>query len=166
MLQSQAMQNVNFTEVKLTDLSDITHQILLSEHDRFDTPEFKIIRYIGIYKYGSEGKGDFTYIRAVCQSACEAWWSKATILDFSQLDYQWGDEMDSAIGMAEPLVILVGEKCRKALKTLWPDEYDDFCCDTMEQAITLARTKIIRHDEQLEQQHQERNKQWSEEDKE
>jgi hypothetical protein len=67
---------------------------------------------------------------------------------------------DSVTGLARPLVIVVGDKCRGALKTLWPDEYEDFCCDTMEQAIALARTKVTRYNDELEKLHQ----QWNEEE--
>jgi hypothetical protein len=81
------MQNIHFNEVKLAGLSQITHQILLSEHENSETPEFKVIRYIGIYKPGSAGADDFAYIYGVFNLS-EIWFSEATILDFSQLDYR------------------------------------------------------------------------------
>ena len=145
---------MNFSEVNYSDLSSITHQVLLSEHPRFAIPEFKIIRFIGVYRHGSQGKGDALYIESAAAAAEVAWHSETNVLDFSALEYQWGDEMEDIFSFGweplircqRPLAVIVSAKCRDALKSLLTSAYEYDCRDTLEEAVKLAREKRIEYD--------------------
>lgn len=138
-----------FTEVTTANLSNITHKVLLSEHPRFGVPEFKIIKFIGSYRHGSAGADDELYIRAACEAAHAAWYSEANIIDFTDLEYHWGDEIERIFSFGyeganqcqHPLAVVVSEKCRKALQSLLTEEYEDYCRDTLDKAIGLAQEK-------------------------
>ena len=140
---------MNLTEVSLDELSQIRYTVLLSEHKPFATPEFKIIRYKGTYRDGSAGATDADYIMATSKAAHEAWYSETNILDFTELTYRWGDEMENVFGLGwdrvtrcqHPLVVVVGDGCRGALKSLLLSEYEEYCCETLEEALVFAREK-------------------------
>jgi len=148
---------MKLTEVTFSDLSNIVHQIFISEHQRFATPDFKIIKFVGVYDYGSAGANDGLYIRAIYEAVHTAWYTHANILDFTELDYQWGDQMDhvfnfgwnSYIQYQHPLVVIVGERCREALQSLLTSNYQKDCCDTLEEAIQLAKQKHLDHEKHL-----------------
>lgn len=143
------MDEVRLRQMTFAELSDLRHETFTSEQQPFLTPEFLVIRYVGVYKPGGAGRGDALYIVATAKAAREAWYSNSTILDFRELEYVWGDEMewvtsitwDRVIRYHAPLTIVVGEKCRGALKSLLRDEYDKFCVETLEQAYAMGRQK-------------------------
>jgi hypothetical protein len=143
------MEEIRLRPVTLEELSGLRHETFTSEERPFATPEFLVIRYSGTYRDGSAGRGDALYIVATAKAAREAWHSRSTVLDFRDLAYAWGDEMERVTSIGwnpvirfhTPLGIVVGEKCRTALKLLLRDEYDRFCVDTLEQAYLLCRRK-------------------------
>lgn len=147
---------MKFIEVTYADLSDITHKIFVSEYPRRVTPRFKIIRFTGVYRPGGAGRDDALYIVAACEAAHEAWYSQhANILDFTALDYQWGDEMEwvfrfgwyQSLKYQHPLAIVVGDRCRKALQSLMKTRYDDYCRNSLPAAIRLAKQKHLSFEE-------------------
>lgn len=159
---------MKFSEVTYGELSSLTHEVLLSTHvRRYGLPLVKVIRYRGVYRAGTPGRPDALYIRATSQAAHEAWYSLANILDFSELEYVWGDNMAWAFSLGwngykveqHPLAVVVGGRCREALESLLRDEYDLFCRDTMAQAIVLARQKIELTRERGEREKAERRRQ-------
>jgi hypothetical protein len=143
------MDEVRLRPVTLAELSGLRHETFTSEQQPFLTPEFLVIRYTGAYRPGGEGRGDALYIVATAKAAREAWYCNATILDFRELEYVWGDEMewvtsitwDRAISYHAPLALVVGEKCRGALRSLLRDQYATFCVETLEQAFVMGRQK-------------------------
>lgn len=151
------MDEVRLRPVTLAELSDLQHEVAIAEGPWFRPPDFLVIRYWGTYRYGSAGKGDALYIVATAAAACKAWWSPCTILDFRDLEYRWGDEMgwitditwDPVIRTHAPLAIVVGAKCRDALRSLLREEYERFCVDTLKQAFTLCRQQEQEYDECL-----------------
>jgi hypothetical protein len=163
---------MKFSEVAYSDLSSITHKIFVHKRPRYVTSELKIIKFIGSYGHGGAGANDALYIRAACEAAHTAWYSKANILDFTELDYQWGDEMqgvlafgwDKVIKYQYPLAVVVGDSCRKALQSLFvfanhqthTSNYQDYCRDTLEEAIELAEQKHIAYKEYLDKWFKER----------
>lgn len=146
-----------FSEVSYADLSDITHKIFISDHAQFITPELKIIKFFGHYRYGSAGSNDAHYIYAACKAAHTAWHTDANIIDFTELAYQWGDEMEGIFSFGwdrhtksqHPLAVIVGDSCREALRSLLGSQYQEDCRDTIDEAITLVKQKRVQQEEYL-----------------
>ena len=140
-------------EVTLQELSAIQHEIMLAPCAPFSIPDFKVIAYKGIYSHGSMGSQDARYIVATAKAAHEAWYSSAIILDFTELDYQWGDEMDWVLSIGHQphincsysLAIIVGSKCESALRTLWADDYEQLCFNSLEQALKALKGKVAKY---------------------
>ena len=151
------MDEVRLRPVSFAKLSGLRHETFTSEERPFVTPEFLVIRYFGAYRDGSAGHGDALYIVATAEAARKAWYSRCTVLDFRDLRYTWGDEMewvtsigwDRVLQCHEPLGIVVGEKCRAALKSLLRDEFEKICADTIEQVLALCRRQEQEYKQRL-----------------
>jgi hypothetical protein len=73
------------------------------------------------------------------------------------LEYHWGDNMqwitgitwDGGLRLRWPLAVVVGDKCRKALRSLLREEYEGLCVETLEEAFTLCRQKAREHEQRL-----------------
>ena len=151
------MDEVRLHRITFAELSVLRHEMLLSEERPFDISELLVIRYFGAYRDGSAGRGDALYIIATAEAARKAWHSRFTVLDFRQLQYAWGDEMewvtsigwDREIQCHQPMGIVVGEKSRAALKSLLGDGYEKFCADTIEQVLALCRQQEQEYQERL-----------------
>ncbi|WP_284620756.1 hypothetical protein [Aquabacterium humicola] len=139
---------MKLSTITLEQLSSLTHEVKLPE-ERSRSPFFKVISYHGEYRYGSGGNADARYIVATATAAHEAWFTEGIVIDFSDLKYEWGDEMEWVLGIAQggptgcsfPLVIIVGAKCKPAIQTLIPDEYADFCVESLDDALLLLEQK-------------------------
>jgi hypothetical protein len=151
------VDDVRLRPVTFAELSGLRHETFTSGERAFVIPEFLVIRYFGAYRDGSAGHGDALYIVAIAEAARKAWDSRCTVLDFRDLHYAWGDEMewvksigwDRVLQCHEPLVIVVGEKCRTAFKSLLRDEYEKFCADTIEQALAQGRRLETEYQQRL-----------------
>lgn len=151
------MGDVRLRAVTYADLSALRHEVAVADGPRFQPPEFLVIRYFGSYRDGAEGEPDAKYILAAAAAAREAWWSPCTILDFQELEYHWGDNMewvtgitwDKGVRLAWPLAIVVGNRCRKALRSLLREEYEGLCVETLEEAFALCRQKARQHEQRL-----------------
>ena len=95
-------------QVEYSDLSSITHTVFVSRYERFQYPEFLVIRYTGEYRVGSAGNPDANYIFATATGAHAAWHSNAIILDFTDLSYTWGDDMERVLGVAWNPILKMG----------------------------------------------------------
>lgn len=141
---------MQLVEVTLEDLSSIRHKVFLSPCEDFSIPEFKIISFQGIYGHESAGKKDAKYLVASIKAAHEAWYTAGTIFDFSELSYEWGDEMDWVLDCLDrsptnciyPLAIVVGQKSDAGLRSLLNNSYKDLCYEKTEDAINALRHKI------------------------
>jgi hypothetical protein len=151
------MDEIRLHPVTYTELSSLRHEVAISEGPRFQTPEFLVVRYSGSYRYGAEGKGDALYIVSTATAARKAWWSPSTILDFRDLEYHWGDEMewissivwDPGIRAYEPFAVVVGDNCRQSLRSLLREDYQNFCVETLEVAFAQCRRKAQEHKQLL-----------------
>lgn len=143
--------------------SNIRYEFQL-ETDR-SKPRILIAKFIGTYRPGSSGAPDACFIIGITTAACEMWGPSALILDFRQLSYVWGDEMDWLLGdfgetMRRPTAIVGSELCLPAIGTLLYDETSTIPAtdaenifDNLDEAITYlhsrtrkqARKKIGRH---------------------
>jgi hypothetical protein len=137
-------------EVKYHQLSKLKHKILVSEHDPIHIPTYKILKFTGNYREGLKGREDSRYIIASLKAAHHAWESLALILDFSQLDFKWGEDMNDVIDVGFqfiiecefPIVIVVGDGCKQGMRKLLRQDYDVYCRDNMDDALKLAKRKI------------------------
>lgn len=150
-----------FKEVFLTDLSDITVNHFISEHKPLSTPEYLVLKYTGTYQSGAAGRSDALFIVSTAKAAQEAWFTKMVILDFSELSYQWGDEMawvyglgwDRVLRFDRPLAIIVGDLCKDALKSLAPDDFEARCVEDLASAQRLARKQLKAYEHHLKNVH-------------
>jgi hypothetical protein len=151
------MTEVRLRPVTYSELSSLRHEVAVADSPPFQAPEFLVIRYFGSYRDGAEGEPDARYILAAAAAAREAWWSHSTILDFRELQYRWGDNMrwvtrigwDSGMRLHWPLAVVVGERCRDAMRSLLRDEYQGLCVESLEEAFALCRQKV--REQQLEE---------------
>jgi len=145
---------MELSPVSFKSLSSITYVIALPRHERFKTPEFVHVSFSGRYRDGAEGAPDATFIVAIMEAVQRAWYSECLIIDLTDLTYEWGDNMAWVYGIGwsgktrchKPLAIIVSEKCRKALRTLSPDDFDDDCVDSLDEAVDLVRSKKPEYD--------------------
>src|SRR5438874_2163318 len=93
------MDQIQLRPVSYADLSGLRHETLVSEGPWSAHRAFLVIRYTGAYRHGSGGRGDALYIVAAAAAAREAWRAECAILDFQDLEYVWGDEMDWILGV-------------------------------------------------------------------
>ena len=135
--------------VSFEALSDIKYTVALAPHERFCTPEFVVVTFTGAYRDGAAGKPDALFITAIMDAVQKAWFTTSLIVDFTDLEYQWGDEMDwiHDVGRfmpspcSKPLAIIVSDKCRDALQSLSPDEYNQHCVESFDDAVSLIRSR-------------------------
>ncbi len=143
--------------VSFESLSSITHSVSLPPHDRFDKPEFVCVAFSGSYRDGAEGTSDATYIVSIMEAVQRAWYTECLIIDLTDLIYKWGDNMAWVYGIGwsgqtrcqKPLAIIVSGKCRKALSTLSPNDYNACCVETLEDAVELVRSKKPEYDRRI-----------------
>lgn len=150
------MEQVTLKPVNYVELSALRHEIAVSE-GATRVPEFLVIRYFGKYRDGGVGRDDALYIVAAAAAARAAWFAYSTILDFRELEYRWGDNMEWVRGITWdkgtrshwPMAIVVGDHCCDALRSLFKEEYAQDCVDSLEEAFVLCRTKAIEHSQRL-----------------
>jgi hypothetical protein len=135
--------------VSFATLSNLKYSVALAPHKQFTTPEFVVVTFTGRYRDGSAGAPDATFIASIMEAVQRAWYTDSLIIDLSGLAYNWGDEMDwiHDIGIfhpspcKKPLAIIVGHECRDALQSLAPDEYNQNCVESFDDALALIRSK-------------------------
>lgn len=108
------------------------------------------IMFHGIYREGIEGDDDSHLISVIVSAAVHFWVPKYVIIDLSDLDYKSGDEFEKIYDSVDDddiqTVVLVGEKCRKAMTHLYfgteagKDIVDkNFFFDDLDEAISKLR---------------------------
>ena len=140
---------MKLTPVRLEQLSALTHEVHLSEAPQFGASKFKVISYQGEYRGGGRGREDAQYILATAAAAHEAWFTESIAIDFSRLSYAWGDEMEWVLKIGQrlpidcrfPLAIILGRDSAPALRTLLADEFDEYCVESLDEAIRLLEVK-------------------------
>lgn len=103
---------------------DVDFELELSGSEIHVVP-LLIARVSGEYRGGSAGAPDAAYIGGLCRTAIDLWDARAVLLDLRNLKYEWGDEFDSIYSLDVSLAVVVGEKCRKAMSTLYFGEDTD-----------------------------------------
>jgi hypothetical protein len=151
------MSEVQLRPVSYPELSSLRHEVAIADAPRFHTPEFLVISFFGTYRDGAKGEPDAKYILAMTAAAREAWWAYSIILDFRELEYRWGDNMAWITGICKkpgirlnwPLAVVVGDRCRDALRSLLREEYHGLCVESIDEAFEVCRQKAEEHKQQL-----------------
>jgi hypothetical protein len=61
------------------------------------------------------------------------------------------DDLFTLVTLARkgPLAIVVGDKCRNALRSLLRKDYEGLCVESLQEAFALCRQKAREHEQQL-----------------
>ena len=111
--------------------TDIRYEFQLETSDE-KRPSWCILlaKFSGHYRPGHRGAPDARFIQGITQAAVGVWCPAALILDFRNLDYVWGDEMEEVLGCRGeirslpyvirwlPYAVVLGDQCRPAITTL------------------------------------------------
>lgn len=110
-------------EFALDSLSDIRCSYWIGSHPgkSYDR-DVLVVRFEGVYRIGSAGNDDATFMVSLGNAGVDALDPDAIIIDLSRLNYKWGDMMDSVFGIGGerelPMALVVGVDCRYAIGTL------------------------------------------------
>ena len=111
-----------------------------------------VISFHGAYRDGSAGSPDAGLIKGIVKTGVSVFDPFSLLIDLSDLEYNWGDNLDLSFEEAEPTrtVVLVGEKCRRAMSTLYyginteKDIVDnEFFFDNFDKAFEKLTTKSL-----------------------
>lgn len=112
--------------VNLQDLSQIQVRFFRGPSRRVEERDVLVIKYAGQYRPGGAGNPDAQFMYAMGQAGVKAWQPDGAILDFSELEYVWGNGLDLVFMIGEkefgfaslPLALVVGPSCEPAVRTL------------------------------------------------
>ncbi|WP_413362968.1 hypothetical protein [Lysinibacillus sp. 3P01SB] len=117
---------ISTTQIRLEELSEIKYEVHMGKSSEVNYVEIMILKFIGVYGFGSAGNSDAIFMRAIGEAVLEAWEPGGLIIDLSELSYEWGDQLESvfAVGsyryrdMPFPIALIVGDKSEEAIRTL------------------------------------------------
>jgi len=124
-------RNVQLTEVKFTDLSDISHRFFLHQYPRTGEAGFNdeilVIEFTGKHGIGSQGNGDSLFMATTVKAAMNVWYVNGLVLDFRGLTYEWGNSIGDVLlaakhllGREFPTAVVVSGVCKPALEGARP----------------------------------------------
>lgn len=113
-------------QMKLADLSKVKYEVHIGNSNIRAYLKIMILKFIGSYGDGSSGNSDARYMSAIGKAALEAWGPSGVIIDLSELNYQWGDELDRVFDIGSdqyvdapfPTALIVGKSSEEAVRTL------------------------------------------------
>ena len=142
--------------VNLAAFLEITPSAFLYKSRLENAPLVLIVKFKGLYHSGSSGSPDAGFISAVKNSALYHYVPDALILDFSELEYEWGDDLDNLLPDDDavyywrrtPMAVVVGPRCREAIRTLTFGLEDErqlsettWAKDSLEEAISFIEPR-------------------------
>jgi hypothetical protein len=109
-------------ERTLGEESDIRVRYFVSPVDKSGR-DILVIRYSGVYGYGSAGNPDAHHMYAMAMAGVAAFEPSAVIHDLTELQYEWGDMLELVFNVPAELVdmpfaIVTGSNCDEAVRTL------------------------------------------------
>lgn len=138
-------------EARVRDLSDIECRYSI-DHENDERVRILIAKFDGVYRYGSEGNTDAAFIKAESVRGLAAFDPDGFILDFSGLDYRWGNSLLGVFQIVDelmnekdeppfPLFVVTSDKCRDALLSLTGrvEDESDWHFRDLEKALQEAR---------------------------
>lgn len=113
--------------VTLADVSPLEYEISTRLPSGLRVPVL-VASFVGEYRHGSRGEPDARLMEAVIASARIAYRPVAIALDFTRLEYEWGDDLrrvvDASTGRFQypplPVTAAIGPRCRKGWTTFAP----------------------------------------------
>ncbi len=151
MVTIQKNQAMNFKQVTVAEYCPtITYDFKITYFRDTHLVDTLIISFHGNYRDGSAGRPDAGLIKGIITTGRSVFDPFTMLIDLTDLEYNWGDNLDLSFEETEPTttVILVGEKCRRAMSTLAfginteKDFVDnEFFFDDFEKAIEKLKKK-------------------------
>jgi hypothetical protein len=143
---------VNLRPARFEDESNIRCEFQLDRSADIHSYATLIAKFAGRYREGSGGNPDARFICGMLKAAIEVWRPGALVINFSELDYVWGDEMDWFLSPTFnnlPAAVVIGPGCAAAIATLiWglntnrPATDADFVFDTVQKAWESVRLPL------------------------
>ena len=136
-------------KLDLFSISAIRHEFLIGESKREKSNDILVIKYSGVYRFGSGGSADAAFMLALAKAAISYTDPDGIVLDISELDYQWGDDFEMVFSLGSnsypapskdeadqesevlyverpiPQATIIGAPCKEAVRTLLLGEYCD-----------------------------------------
>lgn len=122
---------MELTEYRLQDLSKIEVQYFTAPSlkqwklaARLISYRILVVKYIGVFGWGSGGRGDGTFMGAMARAGIHALKPDGIIHDLSELSYEWGDDLSGVMHIGsekkskDARAVVVGPKCEDAVRTL------------------------------------------------
>lgn len=113
--------------------------------DAGDEVEAVVIKFRGLYGYGSAGYGDAAYMKAIRDYIAECVLPCAFVFDLRELEYEWGNDIWDMFLCDQPFATIVSDMC-KGFQTCGVARpmFDD-----LEAAIEHLRPLAIKYHENL-----------------
>ncbi len=117
---------ISTTQKRLEELSEIKYEVHIGKSSEVNYLEIMVLKFMGVYGFGSTGNSDAIFMRAIGEAVLEAWEPGGLIIDLSELSYEWGDQLEYVFGMGSykyrdmpfPIALIVGDKSEEAIRTL------------------------------------------------
>jgi len=130
----------------------ISYSFEVIKQEKSYAPSVLLVKFTGSYRDGSEGAPDAALMKGIMDTAIYLWEPETLLIDLSEFEYSWGDDIDNALDDPDkriPYVIVIGVKCREALSSLAygvDTERDivdnDIYFDSQEKALEKLRSLI------------------------
>ena len=145
---------MNFQPLDISTLSEIKATFAIAEHP--ETYSVVLLATFRGHAFNSHGQSSFEHIKVMMAANMVAAIPDAIILDFSNLKYEWGDEMADVLFYCSnhpietrvriPVAVVTSELNREGLTSLVRDEMrqtaNDWLTNSLEDAIsTIERLR-------------------------
>jgi hypothetical protein len=156
------------TQFELFDETNLRYEADWGYSETVKYEKIMIVKFIGEYKHGSQGKPDCSYIKTISRAIVSESDCRGFIFDLSELLYEWGDDIDIIFsGLSdrylstdkkddddEPLyrlhtvaeAILIGPLCKPALTSLFqcdPTKQFEYIFEDLNEAWNYVDQKIL-----------------------
>jgi len=113
-------------ELTLGSLSSIEVSFFSAPSRAADYYDLLVVKFRGHYRRGSSGTPDALFMSAMAEAGIVAWGPAGLILDLSELEYEWGELLETVFAAGEshygdsrfPQAVIVGPHSEKAVRTL------------------------------------------------
>ncbi len=126
---------MHLTELQLRDWSKIDVRFYTDDASDLTCLTILVIKYVGVYRWGSEGYPDAVYMRAMAKAGLDAFNPWCVIYDLSELSYAWGNNINEVFPNVDikppsvPIAVVLGPNCEPGMPHLYSllatDEYVD-----------------------------------------
>ena len=112
-----------FKRTSLEDDSNLAYQMMVSPKTMGrDRSRVLVVAFYGEYGIGSAGAPDAWYMSAIIKAGLDVHHPNGLIIDLSELNYVWGDNLDMVFSPGDlstiPFAVVLGDRCKDAVGTL------------------------------------------------